>query len=122
MKTRKQLQAIFDESKGDNVYITFETFEREAKKYIKLLRTTNTICAMRVSKSGTVREFNFPGNLNLVFNVCNYRKRSYNPVRVSGCGMDMHWHLKLFAADCLLTKAEIEKWGINSACSGGQVL
>lgn len=124
MKSTKQLKAIYDKSKGDNQYITFDNFLAAAKAFQKIIKKGKgrTVCHIDVSRSGMTRKFNFDGNLNLLFNVCYSGKRSHEPVRVGGCGMDMHWHLKFTTCEDIFTKKELDRWNMNYLCSSGVTL
>jgi hypothetical protein len=47
---------------------------------------------------------------------------SFDPVKVNGCGMDMHWYLKFRSCKELFTEKEMEKDQLNYHCSFGKVL
>lgn len=125
MKSDKKLQALFESAKdpeGIKQYCDFQTFKRNCKEFVKDCRNWSTCCSMYVSKSGMLRKFNFSKAFNSVLNVCYHGKYSHEPVRVGGCGMDMHWHLKYRACEELCTKKEVEKWSLNYKCSSGRIL
>lgn len=126
MQSDKKLLAIYEGAKSDNEnlkqYYTFEDFKRNAKEYIKDLKNPrkNTVCGMTVSRSGMTRHFNFD-KYNMLLNIIYNQKFSWLAVKVGGCGMDMHWHLKFRACEELCTKNECEKWHLNNNCSSGKV-
>lgn len=121
MKSKKQLQKFFDNIKQGDNYYNFKDFLKDAKSFIKDVKTRNTVCSVQVSRSGMNRTFNFL-NYNMLLNICYNNKKSFDPVKVSGCGMDMHWNLKYRTCEKLLTKKEIEKHYINLTCSSGHIL
>lgn len=99
----KELKSIYSKAKKDNKYITEEDFlnackalatrfEKYADTTKKNHRDSRIYVSMKVSRSGMTRHFNFDGNINLVANVIYNNKVSHDPVRVTGCGMDMLWH------------------------------
>jgi hypothetical protein len=115
MKNQKQLQAICNKlDKKD--YMTFEYFLELIKDFSKDLKKENLIVAMKVSKSGMTRNFSFHKHNGLI-NAVYHNKLNYGAVKVSGCGMDMLWHLLYTVTQEIFTKKEIEKLGLNSKCS-----
>lgn len=120
MKADSKLRQVFDKAKGD-AYYSFEDFKHDAKAFLKDVRNTNTVCSMRVSSSGMTRWFNFK-RYNMLLNIIYNQKLSWDPVKVQGCGMDMHWHLKWLSCEELATKGELEKHSYNMQCSFGSVL
>ena len=121
MKNIKQLQSLYDKAKGDKKYYSFEQFKDDAKDFLKDCRNRTTYCSMKVSKSGMTRRFNFH-KYNMLLNVLYNQKFSWDAVKIGGCGMDMHWHLKFNSCQKLLTPKELEKYNYNSACSSGIIL
>ena len=120
MKSKKRLLEVYNKAKGDFHY-SFEEFLEDAKSFIKDVKKRNTICSIKVSSSGMSRRFDFK-DYNLLLNVCYNQKKEYDCVKVSGCGMDMHWNLKYITCQDLMTKKEIEKYNINMLCSSGNIL
>lgn len=121
MKSTKQLQALFDNAKGDNQFYSFKLFKHDAQQFIKDIKKYKTICHISASKSGMSRTFNYD-KYNMLLNICYNKKISWEPVKVGGCGMDMHWYLQFRTCEDLCTKAEIEKYGLNGACSSGKTI
>jgi len=121
MKSTKQLLKVYQSAKGDNQYYSFEDFKCNVKSFIKDVKKGNTYCGMYVSKSGMLRKFNFD-KYNMILNICNHKLYSWEPVKMGGCGMDMHWYCKFNTIRDLCTKKEIEKYYLNFACSNGKVL
>jgi hypothetical protein len=122
MKSTKQLEAIFNKANKDrSYYYNLEDFKADAKAFLKDVKNRQTICHMDVSKSGMNRKFNFD-RYNMLLNICYNGKMSFEPVKVQGCGMDMHWHLKFRTCEELYTKKELEKNNLNYACSFGKLL
>jgi hypothetical protein len=121
MKSKKELEKLFKLAKGDNPYYGFESFLHDAKGFIKDVRFGSTICSIKAAPSGMSRKFNFD-KYNMLLNICQNQKLSWDPVYIGGCGMDMHWYLKFRACEDLLTPKELDKWNINSRCSGGKTL
>lgn len=122
MKSDKKLRLIFDKAKYDRDYhYTFEDFKNDARNFLKDVRNQNTVCSMKVSRSGMTRRFNFD-KYNMFLNICYCGKMNWDEVKVGGCGMDMHWHLKFYACESVATKKEQEKWFLNSHCGYGKVL
>ena len=111
----KKLADIYHNTKGNKLYADalLDSFEKDAKNFLKDIRNEQVVASVKVSRSGMTRRFNFHkynGLLNLLYN----RKISYDPVKVSGCGMDMYWHL-LYTACEILTKSK--KVNYNLLCS-----
>jgi len=121
MKSDKKLLVIYEQAKGDNSYYNFEDFKRNAKSYLKDVKSRKTYCSMKVSRSGMTRHFNFD-KYNMLLNICYNQKFSWDSVKVGGCGMDMHWHLKFRTCEMLFTNGECEKYSLNSSCSSGKIL
>ncbi len=122
MKTIKELEKVFNKAKGDNKYYTLESFKEDAKRFIKDIKKRETVCSIKVSKSGMSRTFNYAKRYNMLLNICYNQKRSYDPVKVQGCGMDMHWYLQLRTCEEIMTKKELEKYNINALCVSGETL
>lgn len=121
MKSDKILLGIYNKAKGNNTYYSFESFKEDARDFLKDVKKGKTVYHIVVSRSVMSRKFNFykyNNLLNLVYN----EVFSWDPVKVGGCGMDMHWHLKYSVCEALFTKKEIEKHSLNSACSSGRIL
>lgn len=116
MKSDKKLQAVFKRAKGDNEYYTFEYFKSDAKNFLKDIRKHRVVAGVQVSRSGMTRHFNTQ-RYNMLLNICYNQKLDWQPVRVSGCGMDMWWHLLFRTCEDIATKGEMEKWSLNMACS-----
>jgi hypothetical protein len=121
MKTTKKLKTIYEMAKGENRYYSLEDLKKDAKSFIKDIKTSKTVCRMDVSKSGMSRRFNYL-KYNMLLNICYNNKFSWDSIKVGGCGMDMHWHLQFRACQELLTEKELEKNTINSKCSHGSIL
>ena len=125
MKSDKKLQAIFNKAphRGEYDYYFFKDFKEDIRDYFKDLKNhkKNTICSMKVSRSGMTRHFNFD-KYNMLFNIVYSQKRSWAPVRVGGLGMDMHWSLKFSVCKQVFTKGENDKHRLNSKCSSGKIL
>jgi len=121
MKSTKDLQTIFDKAKGEHPYYTIGDFKQDAKMFVNDCKDRNTYCHIAPSKSGMSRKFNFD-RYNMLLNICYNGIFSWEPVKVSGCGMDMHWYLKFTACEKLLTPADLQKFDYNSACSRGKTL
>lgn len=121
MKPSKQLQEIFNKAKGEHPYYSFEDFKSNARDFVKDCRERTTFCAIKASKSGMSRKFNFH-KYNMLLNIVFNEKFSWDPVYVGGCGMDMHWYLKYSVCKELCTKEELNKHNLNSACSSGVIL
>ena len=126
MKSDKKLQAIFAKAykkKSRDFYYEFEDFKNDAKSYQKAMKPNgeNTVCSMRVSRSGMTRHFNFD-RYNMLFNICYNEKMDWDSVKVGGCGMDMHWYLKFRTCEQLFTKREYDKYSLNVRCSSGKIL
>jgi len=127
MKSQKKLQALFEKAKNNklyNTYIDFNSFMLSVKDFKTAMIKNNgrTTCSINVSRSGMTRTFNFSGNLNLLFNVILKEKISYEPFKIGGCGMDMHWYSKFRVCENIFTKKEIEKYNLNYRCSSGEIL
>lgn len=121
MKNTKQLQKIYNDAaklNKDLHYFTFENFKEHAKDFLKDVRNRETICHMDVSRSGMMRRFNFH-KFNMLLNILIHKKFSWDPVKMGGCGMDMHWHLKFTACQLLLTDNESKNGSYNNDCSSG---
>jgi hypothetical protein len=126
MQSDKKLLAVYNKAKDkkeDNYkkYYTFESFKLDAKNFLKDVKKRRTVCTIKASQSGMSRKFNFD-SYNMLLNICYNGKMDYNQVFVSGCGMDMHWHLKYLTCERLATKKEIDKNNLNYACSSGKIL
>jgi hypothetical protein len=124
MQSKNNLLKLYTKAKDNKEYkkyYSFQSFVKDAKDYIKDIKKRNTICTINPSKSGMSRTFNFD-KYNMLLNICYNGTMNYDKVKVSGCGMDMHWYLKFVTAEQLLTKKEIEKYNINSLCSSGKIL
>jgi hypothetical protein len=121
MKSDKKLLEVYNRAKGDKQYYSFDDFKRNAKEFLKDVKDRSTYCHIHVSKSGMSRTFNFD-RYNMLLNICYNQKASWDVVRVGGCGMDMHWHVKFTACEALFTKGENEKYSLNYKCSGGRTL
>lgn len=123
MKKLNELEALFNKAKGNNKYYKFDDFLSDIKDYQKIMRSNNarTVCSIKVNKSGMTRHFNFDC-FNMLFNICYNEKLSWDSVKISGCGMDMHWYLKYRTCEQLFTKKEIEKYNMNGKCSSGVIL
>ena len=121
MKPKKELEAIFKEAKGENLYYTFDDFLIDAKNFIDDIKKERIICSMVVSRSGMTRKFNFQ-RYNMFLNICYNQKIGWNAVKVSGCGMDMLFALLFSTCNQLLTKEELNKHNINSLCGRGFIL
>ena len=125
MKSTKKLQAIYDKAKDhDNIkpYYSFDSFVYDSKNFIKDIKKQSIICSMKVSKSGMTRHFNV-NRYNAVLNICYNQKFSHQPVKVSGCGMDMLWNLLFTTCEySLMTTSEVKKHNINSKCSRYTIL
>lgn len=127
MKNEKQLAYLYASINAktykktrEKDVIDFNGFLETAKAFIKEVRE-GTVCGMKVSRSGKTRHFNFEPSFNLLLNGIYNERFDWSPVKVTGCGMDMHWHLKYRVCEALLTKKEIDRWLINSACSNGRI-
>ena len=121
MKPKKELEAIFKEAKGENLYYTFNNFLIDAKNFIDDVKKERIICSMKVSRSGMMRRFNFQ-RYNMLLNICYNHKINWDAVRVGGCGMNMFWHLLFSTCERLMTNKELDKYKINSLCSRGFIL
>jgi len=122
MRNKKELEKIFKKAKKErDFYYSFEDFINDAKQFLKDICNRDTICHMDVSGSGMNRKFNFV-NYNMLLNICYNNKMSFEPVKVGGCGMDMHWHLKYRTCEELFTKKEIENKQLNYLCSFGKLI
>lgn len=121
MKSKKQLEAFYNTVKCKDK-MSFDCFVGAAKRFVKDIRTGKTYCSMKVSRSGMTRHFNYEPQYNAILNAVYNGKLDYKAVKVTGCGMDMHWHLQYRVCEALLTKKELEKWSINFACSSGHIL
>lgn len=114
MKKKAELKKIFDQAKG-NPYYSFECFTNDARNFIKAIRKRAIVSSIQVSRSGMMRKFNV-NKYNLLLNTVYNSKMSHDPVRVSGCGMDMYWHLLYSVCENVCTREEIEKWNLNTLC------
>jgi hypothetical protein len=121
MKSKTELKKIYDKATGEHPYYSLEDFSADAKTFLKDCRNRTTYCSIKAAPSGMSRKFNFD-RYNMLLNICYNGKFSWEPVKVNGCGMDMHWYLKFTTCEALATKAECEKYNYNSACSSGKVL
>ena len=121
MKSKKKLKAVYDRAKGDDSYYSFEDFVNDAKFYLKLIKAGEFVTSMVVSRSGMTRHFNTLHH-NMFLNICHNGKYSWKPVRVGGCGMDMHWHLLFRACQDVATVGEMDKYRLNGKCSGQPML
>jgi hypothetical protein len=121
MKSKKQLQKIFNNAKGDNKYYSFEAFTEDARNFLKDMRKRKIISSIYVSKSGMLRRFNVL-SYKMLLNICYNNKKTWDDVVVKGCGMDMYFHLLYSACNILATKKEIEKYGYNSLSSYQKIL
>lgn len=121
MKSTKKLQEVYNKAKGDNKYYSFEDFMLDAKSYLKDIRKDNVICSITVSRSGMTRHFNTL-HYNMLLNICYNNRFSWDSVRVSGCGMDMHWHLLYRTCEDLATRKGIEKYRYNSRASSQPIV
>jgi len=122
MKSTKKLQAVYDQVKGDSKYYSFKDFQVDAKQFIKDIKKGDVVCSMKVSRSGMTRHFNWGNKYNMLINVCYNQKFNWDSVKVTGCGMDMHWHTLFGTCEDLVTNGEMEKWGLNMKCSSQRVL
>lgn len=117
MISDKKLLKVFERAKHNSKtiydYYTFDDFKRDAKSFLKLVRERDLVLSMEVSRSGMTRHFNSNG-FNSLMNLCYHHKKDYDPVRVSGCGMDMHWYLIFTCCEVLATKKEKQKYNYNS--------
>ena len=120
MQSTKKLLILYSQAKGNNKYYSSTNFLRDVKNYIKDCKNQTTYCSIKVSRSGMTRHFDFD-KYNMLLNITYHQKFTWKAIRVKGCGMDMHWHLKLHACTSLTTKKELKKWQLNSACSYGKV-
>ena len=121
MKSDKKLLEIYETAKGDNHFFTFDDFKKHARKFLKDVRNRSTYCHINPSRSGMSRTFNFE-TYNMLLNICYNEKFTWDVVKVSGCGMDMHWYLKFTTCEMLSTKGELRKFDYNSASSRGVTL
>ena len=125
MISKKKLQKLYNEAKeteyGKKQYYTFESFCNDAKSYLRDIRKYNVVCSMEVSRSGMTRHFNTQ-HYNGLLNICYNGKLSYDPVKVGGYGMDMHWHLLFRTCEDLSTQKEMDKYSYNSKCSSQPIL
>lgn len=121
MKSEKKLKALYKDASGDNNIYPTEEFIKDAKQFIKDVEANKTICSMKVSRSGMTRTFNYQ-RYNRLLNLCYNSKFSNEPVKVGGCGMDMHWYLEFRTCEQLATKSEIEKGHLNSNSSKSTIL
>jgi len=122
MKSTNKLKKVYDQAKDPrSINYGFEYFIKDAKEFIKDIKKSRVICSMKVSRSGMTRRFNWD-KYNMLINICYNQKQDYNAVRVGGCGMDMHWHTLFRTCEDLVTKGEMEKWGLNLACSHQKIL
>ena len=121
MKTDKLLSIIYDKAKGEKTYYNFNSFKDDAREFIKDVRHCSTVCHITPSKSGLSRRFNFD-KYNMLLNICYNEKATWDEVKVDGCGMDMHWHLKFTTCEMLSTKKECEKYPYNSLSSNGKII
>jgi len=121
MKPKKELEAIFKEAKGENLYYTLDNFLIDAKNFIDDVKKERIICSMKVSRSGMMRRFNFQ-RYNMLLNICYNHKFNWDAVRVGGCGMDMLFALLFNACNKLMTDKELDKHNINSLCGRGFIL
>lgn len=101
MKKKQQLEKIFINKinliikKADLDYLNynFDNFLYDLKKLYKDIKNNKIIASMQVSKSGMTRYFNFYNNHNFILNILYNQKASFGKVKVTGCGMDMAFHL-----------------------------
>ena len=121
MKSDKKLKEVFDSAKHTNIYYSFKDFKTDAKQFIKDIRNYKVIAGMYVSRSGMLRRFNVD-RYNMLLNICYNQKMSWDSVKVTGCGMDMWWHLLFTACEDIATHGENEKYHLNSKCSSQKVL
>ena len=117
MKSDKKLKKIFDEAKkGECIYYDFDRFKEDVKNFLKDIKKNQVVTSMKVSRGGMTRHFNTNG-YNMLLNVCYNQKRSNDPVKVGGCGMDMMWHLFFRTCEMVGTKGENGEHFLNSKCS-----
>ena len=121
MKSDKKLKEVFNKAKGDFMYYGFEDFKTDAKNFIKDIKKSQVVAGMYVSRSGMMRKFNLE-RYNMLCNICYNQKKSWDSVKVGGCGMNMWWHLLFSTCEVLTTKGEIDKYSLNGRCSGQVVL
>ena len=126
MVSKKKLEKIYNQAKGDNKYYSLEDFTNDAKSYLKDIKKHNVICSMQVSRSGMTRRFNTQ-HYNMLLNICYNQKFTWDEVKVGGCGMDMHWHLLFTTCEVILNMFDSgknrEKWlDYNRLCSSQPIL
>lgn len=120
MQSKKNLLATFESAKG-NVFYNIDDFQEDAKNFLKDTRNRKIVTSMHVSASGMTRKFNVD-QYNMLLNICYNQKKTWDVVKVTGCGMDMWWNLLYVTCSYLATKKEQEKWGLNGLCSDQKVL
>lgn len=89
----KNLERIFQNAKIDDSYYTKKQFVNDCNLFAKLFDKKQIILAMKVNRSGMTRWFTGLKWQNAIMNIIYNDKFSYEPVKVVGCGMNMHWHL-----------------------------
>lgn len=115
MKSTKKLLEIYAKAQAGDYY-TSADFLADARAFIKDIRQHRVIAHIDPSRSGMSRKINFL-RYNGLINICRKGKIGWEYVSVGGCGMDMYWYTMYLTCEDLLTKKEIDKWGINMACS-----
>ncbi len=90
----KNLERIFENAKNDDIYYNKDDFLKDCKQFAREFDKKNIVLAMKVSRSGMTRHFTglLPWQ-NTVMNIIYNNKISNKPVKVGGCGMNMHRHL-----------------------------
>jgi len=112
-----KIETLYKEAKGDKTYYSFESFAESAKSLLKDIKRGTVYCSIKPSASGMSRRINFENHYNGVLNVVYNKKVSFDPVYISGCGMDMLWYLLFNFCEAVASKKVIESQNLNSRCS-----
>lgn len=124
MKTKKQLQKIYDNIENKCRYTTFNYFHNQCKELLHDIKSGTIICHVTPSKSGMSRKIRFH-KYNWLINALYHGKitdKSVEYLNISGCGMDMLWYSLFTSCEMIATPAEIEKYNLNSRCSSATTL
>lgn len=133
MKSVKKLEMIYNEIQSNSksvFYLSFEQFIEVAGSFVKEVKKENLEMELvSVDKSGISRVFRVANDdnkqieslynqfINAVYHRTFNRKNDFQEIRISGCGMDMHWHLLFSICEAICTSGEIAKFKLNAKCS-----
>lgn len=115
----KYKQALKNDKEGLSQYYTVDIYLRDCETLLNNIsnyRKNRIYCAIKPSPSGMSRRIAFRENYNMVLNITNHNKFSYNAVNVSGCGMDMLWYTLYSFCETAKGYKQANKH-LNSDCS-----